>query len=41
MSNGEILILGKAAIWFAIPLFFACRELRILKRERRKPDREH
>ena len=41
MSGGEILILGKAAIWFAIPPFFAWRELHALKRGRRKPDREH
>ena len=34
MSGGEILILGKAAIWFAIPIYFAWRELRALKRER-------
>ena len=40
MSGGEILILGKAAIWFAIPLFFAWRELRAIKNEPLKPDRD-
>jgi hypothetical protein len=36
MSGGELLIAGKAVLWFAIPLAAAAWDLRSLARERRR-----
>ncbi len=38
MSLGEILVAGKALIWFAIPLALGAWELRCLARDRAERD---
>lgn len=36
MTDAEILTLGKALIWFAIPIALAVREILALRRDRRR-----
>lgn len=35
MTGAELLVAGKALIWFAIPLLFAANEIRLARRHRR------
>ena len=34
MTGGELLLVGKALLWFALPLLLALNELRLLRRRR-------
>lgn len=36
MTGAELLVAGKALIWFAIPLVFALNELRLARRARER-----
>lgn len=36
MTGAELLVAGKALIWFAIPLLLACNELRLARKARRR-----